>query len=73
MLNHFNVCNLNYFLQSLEWSGGAIALGKLPVSGRPTNLGTSRARAYSACSRCVWGLFGNFFSRLSLTLGDGPT
>ena len=53
-------------------------LGKLPVPGRPTNLDYSRARAYSACSRCGWGLFGHFFSHLSLLfsfslfLGDGP-
>ena len=38
----------------------------------------SRARAYCACSRCGWELFGHFFSRLSslfsfsLSLGDGP-
>ena len=36
-------------------------LGKLPVPGRPTNLDYSRARAYCACSRCGWGLFGHFF------------
>ena len=40
-------------------------LGKLPLPGRPTNLDESRARAYCACSRCGWGLFGHFFSRLS--------
>ena len=60
------------------WSGGAKVLGKLPVPGRPTNLEYSRARAYYACSRCRWGLFGHFFSPLyllfsfSLSLGDGP-
>ena len=59
-------------------SGDAMVLGKLPVSGRPTNLDSSRTRAYCACSRCGWGLFGHFFSRLSflfsfsLSLGDGP-
>ena len=37
---------------------------KLPVPGRPTNLDYSRARAYCACSRCGWGLFGHFFSHL---------
>ena len=53
-------------------------LGKLPVPGRPTNLDYSRARAYCACSRCGWGLFGHFFSDESLLfsfyrpLGDGP-
>ena len=34
------------------WLGGAKVLGKLSVSGRPTNLDYSRARAYCACSRC---------------------
>ena len=53
-------------------------LGKLPVPGRPTNLDYSRARAYCACNRLGWGLFGHFFSHLSLlfsfflSLGDGP-
>ena len=52
-------------------------LGKLPVPGRPTNLDYCRARAYCACNRCGWGLFGHFFSHLSilfsfsLSLGDG--
>ena len=60
------------------WSGGAKVLGKLSVPGRPTSLDDSRARAYCACSRCGWGLFGHFFPHLSylfsfsLALGDGP-
>ena len=37
------------------WSGGAMALGKLPVPGRPTNLDKSRARPYCACRRCGGG------------------
>ena len=55
-----------------------MVLGKLPVPGRPTNLAYSRAGAYCAFSRCGWGLFGHFFSHLSLlfpfslSLGDGP-
>ena len=55
-----------------------MVLGKLPVPERPTNLDYSRARAYCACSRRGWGLFGHFFSRLSflfsfsLSLGDDP-
>ena len=63
---------------SWEWSGGAMVLGNLPVPGRPTTLGYSRARAYCAGSRCGWGLFGHFFSlpsilfSSSLSLGDGP-
>ena len=44
------------------WSGGAMMLGKLLVPGHSTNLDNSRARAYCACSRCGWGLFGHFFS-----------
>ena len=36
-------------------SGGAMVLGKLPVSGRPTNLDSNRARAYCACIRFGWG------------------
>ena len=43
-----------------------MVLGKLPVPGRPTNVDNSGARAYCACSRCGRGLFGHFFSRLSL-------
>ena len=60
------------------WSGGAKVLGNFPVPGRPTNLDYSRARAYCACSRCGWGLFGHFYSHLSLlfsfslALGEGP-
>ena len=40
--------------------------------------GYSRARAYCACSRCGWVLFGHFYSPLyflfsfSLSFGDGP-
>ena len=38
-----------------------MVLGKLPVPGRPTVCNIySRARAYCACSRCGWGLFGHF-------------
>ena len=56
------------------WSGGAMVLGKLSVLWRPTNLSNNnnRAKAYCACSRCGWGLFGHFFSRFFLSLGDGP-
>ena len=62
----------------LGWLGGAMVLGKLSVPGRPSNLADSRARAYCACSRCRWGLFGHFYSHLcflssfSLSFGDGP-
>ena len=43
------------------WTGGAKVLGKLSVPGRHTSLDDSRARAYCACSRCGWGLFGILF------------
>ena len=39
-----------------------MALDKLTVPGRPTNLDNNRARAYCACSRCERVLFGHFFS-----------
>ena len=45
-------------------SGGAMVLGKRLVPGRHTNSDNSRARAYCACSRRGWGLFGQFLSRL---------
>ena len=32
--------------------------GYLSLPGRPTNSVNNRARAYCACSRCDWGLFG---------------
>ena len=62
----------------MGWSGGAKVLGKHPVPGRPTNFDYNRPRAYCACSRCGLGLFGHFFSHLSLlfsfslSLGVGP-
>ena len=31
------------------------------MPGRSTNLDNGRARAYCACSRCGWGLFGYIF------------
>ena len=49
-----------------------MVLGKLPVMGRPANLDLSRARAFCACSRCGWGLFGNFFSHLSFLFLSPP-
>ena len=48
---------------SVGWSGGAMVLGRPPLPGRPT---------------IWWGLFGHFYSHLSvlfsfsLSLGDGP-
>ena len=45
-----------------------MVFGKLPVPGHSTYLVNSRARAYCACIRCEWGLFGHFFSCLSFIL-----
>ena len=57
--------------------GGPKVLGKLSVPERPTYLDYSKAMAFCACSSCGWGLFGHFFSRLSVLFflplfGDGP-
>ena len=46
-----------------------MVLGKLSVLGRSTNLDNGRARAYCACSRCVWDSFSFSFS-LSRRLSD---
>ena len=54
-----------------------MVLGRLPVPRRPTNLDYTRARAYCACSGCMYGSFGHFYTRLSflfsfsLSLGGG--
>ena len=56
-----NITFANSFFESGGWSGGAMVLCKLTVPGYPTHLDKSRARAYYACSRCGWGLFGPFF------------
>ena len=42
-----------------------MVLNKLTVPAHPTNLDDRKARAYCACSRCGWGLFGHFYSYLS--------
>ena len=41
-------------------SDGAMVLHKRSLPERPTNSENSRARAYCACSRYGWGLFGYF-------------
>ena len=52
-----------------------MVLGKLPVPGRPTtcNLENSGARAYCACSRCVWGCLDIFFSPPSFLSSFSPS
>ena len=49
-------------LDQMVWSGGAMVLGKSSSAGASYNLDDSRAKAYCACNRCGWGLFGHFFS-----------
>ena len=43
-----------------------MVLGKLTVPGHPTELDNGRTRAYCACSRCRWGMFGHFISLVNL-------
>ena len=66
-------CVRSLQLKIVRWLGGAMVLGKTCRAGASY----SRARTYCAFSRCGWGLFGHFFSRLSflsssLSLGDRP-
>ena len=53
-----------HFFSSRRWSSGAMALGKLPLSGRPTHSDYSKARAYCAYSRCGWGCLDIFLSSI---------
>ena len=51
---------------SVEWSGGAMVLRKLPVPGRPTILMiVGQGPIALAVGAGGWGLFGHIFSRLS--------
>ena len=70
LLRNWSVHGLHscHSIFAYRWSGGAMMLGKLPVPGRHTNLDNSRVRAYCACSRCGWGLFGHFFSSMTSLL-----
>ena len=55
-----------------------MALGKLPVPGRPTIWMTVGQGPIVLATGCGWGMFGHFYSRLSflssfsLSLADGP-
>ena len=66
---------LKPIIEVVGWCDGA---GETSSAGASYNLDDSRARAYCACSRCGWGLFGHFYSHLSflssfsLSLGDRP-
>ena len=60
------------------WSGGAMALGKLPVPRRPTIWMIVGQGPIALAVGAGGGLFGHFYSPLSflfsfsLSLGDGP-
>ena len=47
----------------MGWSGSATELGKLPVPGRPADLGSGGALFAVSAGGCGW--FGFFCSRLS--------
>ena len=70
-----NLCIHSQTKGVVGWCDGA---GLTSSAGASYNFDYSRARAYCACSRCGWGLFGHFYSQLSLlssfslSLGDGP-
>ena len=50
-----------------------MVLGKFLVPGPQTTIAEdSRARVYCACSRCGWGLFEHFCSRLSFLSSFSP-
>ena len=60
------------------WSGGAMALGKLPVPGRPTIRMKVGQGPIALAVGAGGGLFGHFYSPLSFlsspppSIGDGP-
>ena len=77
----FFYSHLSFLLFLTQWETARYRLKyclKGPLSPKRTNQPTqravilktnnqpvSRARAYCACSRCGWGLFGHFYSHLS--------
>ena len=70
--NSYHTCT-----SMLEWSGGAMVLGKLPVPGRPTILITVGQGPIALAEGAGGGGLDIFtlifpFSSFSLSLGDGP-
>ena len=65
-------------VQCRGWSGGAMVLGKLPVTGRPTiwiTVGqgpTALVVGAGGCCLDIFTLIYLFLSSFSLSLGDGP-
>ena len=72
------LCVLIRIASARGWSGGAMVLGKLPVSGRPTIWNIVGQGPNALIVGAVGGLIGHFYSPLpflscfSLSLGDGP-
>ena len=64
-----NHTSLQSFCQG--WSGGVMVVGKLSVHGHPTIWIIVR-QGPTACSWCGWGLFGHFYSHLSLLSSFSP-
>ena len=65
------------FSEKCGWSGGAMALGKLPAPRRPTILtivGQGPTALAVGAGGVVWTflLSSTLFSPVSLSLGDGP-
>ena len=60
--------NVNYFFYIREWSGGAMVLGKLPAPGRPTIWMIVGQGPIALAVGAGEGLFGHFYSPLSLLL-----
>ena len=63
--NNFTVYE-NHLL--ISWGVVRKVLVQLSVPGRSTNLDYSRARAYSACSGCGWGVVWTFFLSSTFSL-----
>ena len=67
-----------FSIDARGWSGGAMALGKLPVPGRPTVWMIVGQGPIALAVGAGGGLFGHFYSPLSFlssfsfSLGDGP-
>ena len=71
-----NICNKGTILHFnlTQKVGGRVVRWSwvTSITGASYNLDDSRARAYCACSRCGWGLFGHFNSALSFLLSSPP-
>ena len=72
-----NAIIIPVLVYSRGWSGGAMLLGQLPVSGRPTiwiTVGQGPTALAVGAGEVVWTflLSLSFLTSFSLSLGDGP-